>query len=97
MHNMTNEEIYNLACGVVGIAHYDTKEEFEVDFQELNSNKDFTYLGEFEMTQDIDFELEEQGFTLDDITKMSLNQYGRVLEVLSLNSEYTYHAFIGQR
>lgn len=90
------EELYNSACGIVGISHYDNVEEFEQDFRDLEHNQDFTLFGQFDMTQDADEELQYQGLTLDDITKMSLNQYGNVIECLQ-DPSGAYWVFVGAR
>ncbi|AKA61534.1 hypothetical protein CPT_Stahl106 [Bacillus phage Stahl] len=91
-----NEELYNSACGIVGICNLDSEEELENEIKELEENPDFTFFGTFEMTQDADEELKHQGFSLDDITKMSLNRYGNVIECLKApNSDY--HVYVGAR
>lgn len=94
---MKFEELYNLACGIVGISHYDEIAEFESDLRELEDNPDFSLLGHFDMTQDADEELQYQGFSLDEITKMSLNQYGNVIECLYAPDSQTYWVFVGAR
>lgn len=94
---MGYEELYNSACGIVGITHYDDVSEFEGDLKELEENADFTLFGQFDMTQDADEELQSQGFTLDDITKMSLNRYGRVIETLQAPDSGMYWVFVGAR
>lgn len=81
--------------GVQGQWYIDTEEEFEETYNEMMDNPDMSYLGDFDLTQDIDEELEYQGFTLEEINAMSLARYGRVLEVLSF--EDRYYAFIGNR
>lgn len=81
--------------GVQGQWNIDTEEEFDEAYNELINNEDMSYLGGFDLTQDIDEELEYQGFTLEEINTMSLARYGRVLEVLSF--EDRYYAFIGNR
>ena len=91
----TFEELYNSACGVVGVASYDTEAEFLEDFKELETNPDFTFYGQYDLTQEIDAELEYQGLSLDKITKMSLNRYGDILEVLAFDDQY--YAVIGAR
>lgn len=93
----TFEELYNSACGIVGISYFDNVSEFEQDLKELEENADFTLLGHYDMTQDADEELESQGFTLDDITKMSLNRYGNVIETLQAPDSGTYWVFVGAR
>lgn len=95
LDNKSFDELYNSAAGVVGIWHLDSEDEFEMEYDELNTNPDFTYLGQFDMTQCIDEELQYQGMSLDEITKMSLNCYGNVLEVLHYDNQY--YAFIGAR
>lgn len=94
---MKFEELYNSACGIVGISNYDTVEEFENDLKELEDNQDFTLLGTFNTTQEADEELQYQGLTLDEITKYSLNQYGNVIECLHSPDSQNYWVFIGAR
>lgn len=94
---MSFEELYDSACGIVGISHYDDVDEFETALKELEDNPDFTLLGHYNMTQDADEELEYQGFTLDQITKMSLNRYGNVIETLYAPDSQTYWVFVGAR
>lgn len=90
-------ELYNSACGIVGVSHYDSVGEFESDLKWYEENPNFTLLGHFDMTQDADEELQYQGFTLDQITKMSLNQYGNVIETLYAPDSQTYWVFVGAR
>lgn len=94
---MEFDKLYNSACGIVGINHYDDVSEFEQDLKEMVNNKDFTLLGHFDMTQDVDEELQQQGFTLDQITKMSLNRYGNVIETLYAPDSETYWVFVGSK
>ena len=91
------ETLYNSAAGIIGISSYDDVSEFEQDLKELESNPDFTLIGHYDMTQDADEELEYQGFTLDQITKMSLNRYGNVIETLAAPDSGTYWVFVGSR
>lgn len=91
------EELYNSACGIVGITHYDSEKEFEQDLKELEENGDFTFLGHYDTTQEADDELQYQGLTLDQITKMSLNRYGNVIETLHAPDSQTYWVFVGAR
>ena len=91
------EKLYNSACGIVGISKYDESHEFAKDLYELENNPDFTFIGRFELTQDADEELEYQGFTLDQITKMSLNQYGDVIDCLLDPDTQTYWVYVGAR
>ena len=93
----TWNELYSSACGIIGISNYDDVESFEEDLRELENNPDFTLLGHFDMTQDADEELEYQGLTLDQITKMSMNRYGNVIETLQAPDSGTYWVFIGAR
>ena len=94
---MEFEELYNSACGIIGISHYDDENEFEKDLKELEDNRDFSLLGHFDTTQDADEELQHQGLSLDQITKMSLNRYGNVIETLYAPDSQTYWVFIGAR
>ena len=79
--------------GVTSTWTIDSEEEFNEIWSELHSNSDFTYLGQFDMTQDIDDELLYQGFSLQEIAQLTINHYGHVLEVIEY--EDVYHAFIG--
>jgi len=94
---MEFDKLYNSACGIVGVNRYDDISEFDQDLNELENNKDFTLLGHFDMTQDADEELQRQGFALDQITKMSLNRYGNVIETLHAPDSETYWVFVGVR
>jgi len=94
---MEFEKMYNSACGILGISQYDDISEFEEDLKELEENPDFSLFGHYDSTQDADAELQEQGFTLDEITKMSLNQYGNVIECLHAPDSQTYWVFVGAR
>lgn len=91
------EELYNSACGIVGITNFDDVSEFESELEELEENPDFSLLGHYGNTQEADDELEYQGFTLDQITKMSLNRYGNVIETLQAPDSGTYWVFVGAR
>ena len=91
------ETLYNSAAGIIGISSYDDVSEFEQDLKELESNPDFTLIGHYDMTQDADEELEQQGLTMDEITKMSLNRYGNVIETLAAPDSGTYWVFVGSR
>ncbi|MFJ7982294.1 hypothetical protein ACIQ1D_18710 [Lysinibacillus xylanilyticus] len=94
---MEFEKLYNSACGIIGISHFNSQTEFEQDLKDLDENPDFTLLGQFDMTQDADEELQSQGFTLDQITKMSLNRYGNVIETLHSPDSDNYWVFVGAR
>ncbi len=94
---MEFDKLYNSACGIIGINQYDDVDEFQQDLKELEDNQDFSFLGHFDSTQDADEELQYQGFTLDEITKMSLNQYGNVIECLHAPDSQTYWVFVGAR
>jgi len=91
------ETLYNSAAGIVGISSYDDVNEFENDLKELEDNLDFTLIGHYDMTQDADEELEQQGLTLDEITRMSLNRYGNVIETLAAPDSGAYWVFVGSR
>lgn len=91
------ETLYNSAAGIIGISSYDDVSKFEQDLKELEDNADFTLIGHYDMTQDADEELEQQGLTLDEITKMSLNRYGNVIETLAAPDSGTYWVFVGSR
>lgn len=92
---MTFEELYNSGAGIVGIIHCDNEQDFENNLKDLENNQDFSFLGQYDMSQDADEELLYQGFTLDQITKMSLNRYGNVIETLKFDD--SYWVFVGAR
>ena len=81
--------------GTTGTWYCDTEEEFNEAWTENHNNPDFTYLGDYDLLQDLDAELEGYGFSPEEIAQLSLNRYGHVLEVLEF--EYKYYAFIGAR
>lgn len=81
--------------GISHVWYMDTYEELIEATEELSSNPDFTYLGWFNMLNDIEEELEYQGLTLKEIGELNRARYGNVLEMLEYNSEY--FAFIGAR
>jgi hypothetical protein len=94
---MEFNKLYESACGIVGVSHYDDAHEFEQDLKDLEDNPDFTLLGHFDTTQEADEELQYQGLSLDEITKMSLNQYGNVIDCLQAPDSQTYWVFVGAR
>jgi len=71
----------------------DTREEMEELYDELEQNPDFTYIGHFDMIQDIYFELNEQGFTDEQIDQLCKARYGNVIEIIEYASYYD--VFIG--
>ena len=77
------------------VIYIDTIEEFEETIQELESNPDFTCLGDYNLIQDIYEKLEEQGFSELEIKQMAANKYGRCLDIIEFESHYT--AYIGNR
>ena len=81
--------------GISHVWYMDTYEELIEATEELHSNPDFTYIGWFNMLQDIENELEYQGLSLKEIGEINRARYGNVLEVLEYCSEYL--AFIGTR
>lgn len=80
---------------MTGVYHCDSIEEKEQQENELESNPDFTLVGHFDMIQDIYFELNEQGFTDEQIEQFSMNRYGNCLEIIEYASSYT--AYFGAR
>lgn len=68
----------------------------EEHYNELQNNPDFTYLGGFDLIQDIYSELEYQGLTDKQITQLTNNRYGDVLETLECPNNQ-YYAFLGAR
>lgn len=81
--------------GILAVWFCDTEEERDERRDIFDDNPDFTYLGHFDMTQDIYFELNECGFSDDEIEAMTHAQYGRCLEIIEYASHYD--AYIGQR
>ena len=79
-----------------GINFFDTVEEMEETYRELETNPDFSFLGGFDMVQDIYEELEYQGFKDEEITQLTHNRHGNVLEILECANDQ-YYAFIGAR
>ena len=80
---------------MTGVFYCDTEgEKFEM-LDELEGNPDFTYLGYFDMVQDVYHELNEYGFSDEEVEKMSLSRYGRVVEIIEYLDHYD--AFIGVR
>lgn len=75
------------------INKFDTREEMEQLFDELEENPDFTYLGHYDMIQDIYEELNYQGFTDEQIDNLCKARYGNVIEILEYASYYD--VFIG--
>ena len=71
----------------------DTREEMEQLFDELEQNPDFAYIGHFDMIQDIYFELNEHGFTDEQIDELFKARYGNNIEIIEYNSYYD--VFIG--
>lgn len=78
------------------IYFFDTTEEFEETYTELENNPDFSYIGGFDMIEDIYEELEYQGLLEAEITQLTHNRYGNCLEILECPNNQ-YHAFIGAR
>lgn len=92
----SQKDLYESACGIIGVWMCDTEEEVDEKVNELEGNPDFSLFGVFDSTQEADEELQYQGLTLDQITKMSLNHYGNVIECIA-SPEGLYFVFIGAR
>ena len=73
----------------------DTEAEFEEAWTENHNNPDFSYIGDYDLLQDLDAELEGYGFSPEEIAQLSRNRYGHVLDVLEYDNRY--YAFIGAR
>lgn len=73
----------------------DTEEELEIEIEELNNNPDFTFIGNFNMIQDIELEFEEYGIYELEFEQMTQNRYGTCIEILEYASDYT--VFVGDR
>jgi hypothetical protein len=76
-----------------GTWHCDTEEEYLDLFTDLDNNPDFTFLGTFNLIQDIFEELNYQGFKDEQIEQFTHNRYGTCLEILEYDNQYT--AFFG--
>ena len=81
--------------GVTGRCYCDTEAEFNEAWTENHNNPDFSYIGDFDMLQDLDDELQGYGFSPEEIAQLSLNRYGHVLDVLEFEDKY--YAFMGAR
>lgn len=73
----------------------DTEEEFNEEFLERESNSDFTYLGDYDMIQDVEDEFLYQGFSVDEFIQLTNNRYGSVVEILEFEDKYW--VFVGAR
>lgn len=93
---MEYEALYNSACGIIGHYHYDEYEEFVEAMNKFKQDNDLCLLGYFDMSQDADFALEEQGFTLDQITKWSMHREGERIEYLKDPETDVYWVFISK-
>lgn len=80
---------------MTGVHHCDTEQEFFETCDELESNPDFTYVGTFDSIQDVYHELNYQGFSDEDIAKLSVARYDRCLEIVQYAN--TYEAYLGTR
>ena len=78
---------------MTALNYCDTREETEQLFDELEENPDFTYLGHYDMIQDIYDELNYQGLTDAQIEQLCKSRYGNVIEIIEYNSHYD--VFIG--
>ena len=69
----------------------------EDDFKELEydfiDNPDFVYHGTYSSLEELLGELEYQGFTFKEITQLTKNRYGNVIEIIEYDS--TFYLFIG--
>jgi len=86
---MTNEQ-------GTSIWFFDNENEMEERYNELENNPDFSFLGGFDSIQDIYEELEYQGFSDKEVTQLTHNQYGNVLDILECPNNQ-YYAFVGAR
>lgn len=77
------------------VYRFDNEEEFTEEFNELADNPDFKQLGTYNDIEDIDDDLEYQGFLPREIAGYHNARYGRVIEVLEFNG--TYEVFCGVR
>ena len=75
--------------------NFDSEQDFEESYKELETNPDFTLLGYYKLVQDLYEELNYQGFSDTQIDGMSKAQYGTCLEILHYHDEYV--AFMGER
>lgn len=79
----------------IGIWNCDTEEELNEMLQELDSNPDFSHVGDYDMLQDMYDELNYQGFTDEQIESLSRQLYGNCLDILEYASQY--YVYIGAR
>lgn len=77
------------------VYRFDNEEEFTEEFNALEENPDFQQLGTYKDIEDIDDDLEYQGFLSSEVAKYHNARYGRVIEVLEFNG--TYEVFCGVR
>ncbi|MBO1087134.1 hypothetical protein [Enterococcus mundtii] len=108
---MTFEELYNSAMGIASVWNFEdgyidnspnnieatAGEQFDEAIKDLEENPDMNLLGYFDSTQEADEELQEYGFSLDQITKMNMSRYGKVIECLQDPDSGTYHVYTGAR
>ena len=73
----------------------DTEEEFNERYFELHGNPDFTYLGDYDMIQDVEDEFLYQGFNEDEFIQLTNNRYGNVVDILEFEDKYW--VFVGAR
>lgn len=71
-----------------GIWFNDTEEEYETMLKDYFNNPDFTYLGHYDMIQDIFYDLNDLGFTDEQITRFTHNRYGTVLMIIQYIDQY---------
>ena len=77
----------------IGVWYCDTEEELDERLQELDSNPDFTHVGDYDMLQDMYDELNYQDFTDEQIESLSHQLYGNCLDILEYSSQY--YVYIG--
>lgn len=75
----------------VGVWYCDTEEDFNNAIVELDNNPDFSFLGEYDLINDIEDEFEYQGISNDDFMKMTNNRYGNCIEIVEYENRYTVY------
>lgn len=77
----------------IGIWYYDSEDEFEEEIHELENNPDFTFIGSYDDLQDMYDEFEYQGFSNDEVDRLTHTRYGVCIDILECanNQYYVYY------
>lgn len=79
----------------VAVWYCNTEKEYDEELEEREKNLDLHLVGYYDAINDIYDELEYQGFIESEITQLTHNRYGNILDIIEYNSGYA--AFIGVR